>query len=121
MEDRDIGWSFFEKIIKKTMANGEAWAEAKSQSLFLEETKKSVFSDIMNTISREKGAAGEKITEGALERLAYAHPDYKAHVKALSEAKKTEAKLYVQYQAGQNAFEAARTCASLEKKRMQIG
>ena len=120
MSDTEVGLPFFMTVIEKAVKYGDSWAEAKQISWRLEELKKSVLAEIMNRLGDEAAKRSEKITEAKLERMAMASKEYIDHVTAMTQARSEEIKMHVRYTACLNSFEARRSVASLEKKKIAL-
>ena len=103
-----------EKRIVRAEKLGQEWAGLDELFFQLDETKKSVLADLMNSLDD-----GE-MSEAKLERLARGRKEWKEHIQNLAVAKHKMLSAKVKYESAVAYYEAARTTESTERVRMQV-
>lgn len=93
-----------DNIYQKLVEAGDAWAEAHEVAELLEESKKTLISQLAAD-STEKSMAGK-------EAEALRHPDYERHIKAMTVARKAANKAKVRYDSAKVWAELKRTEAA---------
>lgn len=93
----------YEKLVKL----GEEWADTQAAADLLEETRKSVLSQL-STESNETSVA-------AKESFALRHADYKRHIESMVSTRKAANKARVRYDSAKVFSELMRTAAANER------
>lgn len=94
-------------IYRKMVEAGESWAEANYAAELLEETKKTLVSQL----STESG----ETSISAKEAFALRHPSYKIHVQNMCEARRDANKAKVKYDSLKTWVEVVRTKEANER------
>lgn len=97
-------------LYEKLVTSGEAWATANASADMLEEVKKSVLSQIMQDYEG---------SHAAKESLALADDRYRAHIKAMVEARREANLARVKWEAQKMYAELVRTKAASERAAMR--
>ena len=93
--------------------NVEASAKARAEKIYMVEYRKTVKAELMNKCNES--------TEGARERFAYSHEDYKEHLDAMRTAIEIDAKCEFRRAAYNATIEAWRTQQANERTIGKIG
>lgn len=92
--------------------SGDDWADKDAAASLLEETKKSVLAKLKNEADAK--------TDAARESLALCHADYKAHLDAMTEARRAAIKARVRYDAAKTLAEMRRSEESTRRAEMTM-
>lgn len=95
------------EVYKQLVKEGELWADAQHAAELLEETKRSLLSQL-STESNETSAA-------AKEAFSTRHPDYRKHLEAMVGARRAANKAKVRYDSMKILAELRRTEAANER------
>lgn len=106
-----------DELIDKVETLGVTWAELDSAASMLEETKKTYFHKILQTI-----AAGYTKTPAmaALESLAYSDERYLAHVESMVAARRDATKARARYDMGKARLDMLRTQMATARQEMAM-
>jgi hypothetical protein len=91
---------------------GDDWADKDAAANLLEETKKSVLARIKNETESKSDAARETV--------ALAHPDYRAHVDSMVEARRVANRAKVRYDSARVLAEMRRSEESTRRAEMTM-
>lgn len=100
-----------EAIYHRLNESGEEWVDKEAAAELLEETKKTVLAEIMNSF---QGSTAER------ERLALADPAYRLHVTNMTAARKEANRALVRYDSMKVLAELRRTEASTRRAEMML-
>lgn len=101
-----------DRIYDKLVTAGDDWSEKDYAANLLEETKKSVLSQIKTRMQEKSDAARET--------LALAHPDYMEHLKVMCAARREANKARVRYDSAKILSELRRSEESSRRAEMTM-
>jgi len=96
-------------IYEKLVTAGDLWADCDAAASILEESKKSLLSQLSTDIEG---------SQAAKESFALRHPEYKAHLEQMVDARKEANKAKVRYESAKMFSELMRTVAANERATM---
>ena len=96
-------------IYERLVTAGEDWADQQAAAELLEETKKSLLSNLATEIDG---------SQAAKEAFALRHPDYEKHIKTMVNARKAANKAKVRYDSAKIWSELLRTQNANERATM---
>ena len=101
-----------DKIAHRFVELGHKWVDADAAASLLEETKKTVFAEMMRQSNEN--------TIGAKEAFAASHTTYKEHIDAMVEARRVANRALVEYKAAQVWIDMARSVESSRRAEMNL-
>lgn len=102
-------------LLERLRILGERAAKARAYMEYMEDKRKIIFADLRNSFLRDEG----RISESALERMAYSHEAYKQHIEALFKARQESLVADVQYRAEDKKIELLRSLESSSRAQLQ--
>lgn len=100
------------EIAERMRLAGEEWADLDAAANMLEETRKTVLAELVNL--SQGGSMSAKESE------ALAHPDYKAHIVSMVNARKDANKAKVKYDSARTWTELVRTFEATKRAEMRV-
>ena len=102
-----------ERIYQNIIAAGEEWADRQAAADLLEETRKTVLAELMNS-------EGPGLSMAARESLALSSPTYKLHITNMVVARKEANKARMRYDAVKVLAEMRRSQESTRRAEMRL-
>ena len=103
-----------EAITARLIEAGDEWADKNAAASLLEETRKSVLSQIAVRCMRD----GDSATKA--EKVAAADPEYRDHIMSMVEARQAANKARVRYDSGKTFSELVRTKEATNRAEMSL-
>jgi hypothetical protein len=102
-----------DKIYHQIVTSGEEWADCEAAASLLEETRRTVLAELMNSLDKSMSMA-------AKESYALADPTYKLHVTNMVTARKEANRTKVRYDAVRVLAEMRRSQESTRRAEMRL-
>jgi hypothetical protein len=102
-----------DKIYHQIVTSGEDWADREAAASLLEETRRTVLAELMNSLDKSMSMA-------AKESCALADPTYKLHVTNMVTARKEANRTKVRYDAVRVLAEMRRSQESTRRAEMRL-